>query len=584
MALLVVPPWDEETPWPTLGPELCDFIEDRAVYGPGSLQGQPYEIDPEFRAFLYRTYEVYPQKVSRSFAGAGPGLVVKDPHPQAGRRRFKRAGLSVRKGLAKTEKMAIIAGSELHPEGPVRCDGFDAKGEPVGRPVMSPYIPMLAVTIDQVEELAYGALKYIIEHGPDPDLFDISLERIIRLDDRGREDGKAVPLSNSPGARDGARTTLNCFDEPHHLFLPRQKKAHTTMDANLPKRPLEDPWSLYVGTAGQPGQDSIAEDLHTDALAIRDGKKSDPRLFYVYRWADDKNPRTGAAYDLAVKEERLEAIAEATGPAGEYGPGQFEDIAEKWERHGADKGFLERVWLNRWRKSDEQAFDAVRWATNLCHVGGDPKAPKRLIIPRGARVAGGFDGARRKDSTAIVITELTTGTQEIWGLWERPGEGESGYDPDWEVPEDQVQASIEDLMRVMDVWKVYADPPYWTDTVGKWAGTWPDKVEEWWTNRHRLMAQKVRAYREAMADGSVGWSADHRYAADFSRHIAAAGRNELSGVKDDDDEQLVILAKIHPDRKFDAAMAGCLSWTCYLDALKAGANVPRTPTRPRRIR
>lgn len=566
MALLVVPSWDEAEPWPTLGPQVCDFIEDRAVYGPGSLAGQPYEIDPEFRAFLYRAYEVYPKG-----------------HPQAGRRRFKRAGLSVRKGLAKTEKMAILAMCELHPEGPVRCDGFDATGEPVGRPVRSPYIPMLAVTIEQVEELAYGALKYVIEHGPDMDLFDISLERIIRLDDLGREDGKAVPLSNSPGARDGARTTLNCFDEPHHLHLPRQKKAHTTMDANLPKRPLEDPWSLYVGTAGQPGQDSIAEDLHKDAIAIRDGKKSDPRLFYVYRWADEKNPRTGAAYDLDVKAERLEAIAEATGPAGEFGPGQYEDIAEKWERHGADKAFLERVWLNRWRKSDEQAFDTVRWA-NLCRVGGDPDAGLRPSIPRGARVAAGFDGARRKDSTAFVITEIATGTQEIWGLWERPTEEADDYDPDWEVPEDQVQASVEELMRVMDVWKLYADPPYWTDTVGKWAGTWPDRVEEWWTNRHRLMAQKIRAYREAQADGSVGWSADHRYAADLARHIGNAGRNDLSGVRDDDDEQLFILAKIHPDRKFDAAMAGCLSWTCYLDAIKSGANVPRTPTRPRRIR
>lgn len=567
MGLLVVPPWDDEEPWPTLGPQLTDFIEDRAVYGPGSLQGQPYEIDDEFRAFLYRTYEVYP----------------KDSGPQAGRRRFKRAGLSVRKGLAKTEKMAIVAMCELHPESPVRCDGFDAAGEPVGRPVRAPYIPMLAVTIDQVEELAYGALKYIVENGPDADLFDVSLERIVRLDDRGHEDGKAVPLSNSPSARDGARTTCNCFDEPHHLHLPRQKKAHTTMDANLPKRPLEDPWSLYVGTAGQPGQQSIAEDLHTDAINIRDGKNTDPRLFYVYRWADETNPRTSAKYDLEDKTERIEAIAEATGPAGEFGPGQFEDIAEKWERHGADKGFLERVWLNRWTKSDEQAFDTPRWA-QLCHVGGDPEAELRPRIPRGALVTAGFDGARRKDSTAIVITELATGTQEIWGLWERPLETEPGYDPNWEIDESVVQASFDELMKVMDVWMLYADPPYWTDTVGKWAGAHPDKVEEWWTSRHRMMAQKIRAYREAMADGAVGWSAADPGAADLGTHVAAAGRSDLNGVRDDDDEPLFILTKIHPDRKFDAAMAGCLSWTAYLDAVKAGATKTRVPTRPRRIR
>ncbi|HZL05234.1 MAG TPA: large terminase, partial [Coriobacteriia bacterium] len=248
--LLVVPGPDSE-PWPTLGPQVCALIEERVVYGPGSLQGQPYVIDPEFRAFIYRASEVFPKG-----------------HPWAGRRRFKRVGMSVRKGLAKTEKMAVFAFVELHPEGPTRCDGFDAHGNPVGRPVRSPYIPMLAVTVEQVEELAFGALKYIIEEGPDADLFDVSLERIIRLDEWGRADGRAVPLSNSPGARDGARTTLNCFDEPHRLYLPRQLQAHTTMDANLPKRPLDDPWSLYVGTAGELGQKSVAEQLHTEAEMI----------------------------------------------------------------------------------------------------------------------------------------------------------------------------------------------------------------------------------------------------------------------------------------------------------------------------
>ena len=524
---------------------MCDFIEDRVIYGPGSLKGQPYKIDPQFRAFLYRAYEVFPKG-----------------HAQEGRRRFKRAGLSVRKGLAKTEQLAAICFAELHPDGPVRFDGWDADGNPVGKPVADPYIPMLSVTVEQVEELGYGALKVMCEEGPDADLFDVSLERIVRLDEFGRADGKAVPLANSPGARDGARTTLNAFDEPHRLFLPRQRDAHSTMDANLPKRPMEDPWSLYVGTAGQPGQNSIAEDLHTDALAIRDGKNKDPRLFYVYRWADGK-------YDLEVKEQRLAAIDEATGPAGEFAPGQFEDIAEKWERHGADKGFLERVWLNRWTKSDEQAFDTQAWA-GLARPG---------TIEPGALVTAGFDGARRKDSTAIVITELATGTQEVWALWERDVE-----DPEWEIDETEVDAAVDDLFRVMDVYMLFCDPPYWVDLVGKWAGRYHGRVEEWWTERPRPMAQKIRAYREAIASGAVGWSEEHRDAEAFARHIAAAGRRELRGIVDDDDEPLFVLQKIHQDRKFDAAMAAVLSWAAYLHALKKGAKPRQKTWAPRRLR
>ena len=385
--LLVVPGVDDQ-PWPTIGPQVVDFLEERAVYGKGSLEGEPYVVDPEFKAFIYRAFEVFPKG-----------------HPWAGRRRFKRVGLSVRKGLAKTEKESLLVYAHIHPEGPAKCDGFDSSGNPVAAPIKRPYVPMLAYSLEQVEELAFGTLSYIVSNGPDADLFDVSLERILRLDDFGREDGKALPLAQSPDSRDGALTTLNAFDEPHRLYMPRHIKAHETMDANLEKRPLEDPWALYVGTAGELGQDSIAERLHTEAEQIRDGKMERPDLFYLYR-------SDSGGHDLTDKAQRITAIAEATGPAGEWGPGQFDGIASKWDRPGADKAYLERVWLNRWVKSGQQAFDVKRWPA-LAHVKGSVANELRPMIPKGAAVTVGFDGARRRDSTAMVITELATVTQEL---------------------------------------------------------------------------------------------------------------------------------------------------------------------------
>lgn len=541
--LLVVPGPDPE-PWPTLGRQVCQFIEERAVYGPGSLQGEPYRIDPEFKAFLYRAYEVYPKG-----------------HEWAGRRRFKRVGMSVRKGLAKTEKEAVMVLVDLHPEAPARCDGFDANGRPVGRPVRSPYIPMLAVTAEQVEELAFGALRYIIEHGPDADLFDSSLERIIRLDEYGREDGKALPLANAPGSRDGARTTLNAFDEPHRLYLPRARQAHETMSGNLPKRPLEDPYSLYVGTAGQPGQNSIAEDVHKEALAIAAGTIERPDLLYLYR-SDDGD------HDLDVKDERIAAIREATGPAGEWGPGQFDDIASQWDRPGADKAYLERVWLNRWRKSGSQFFDMRRVEELL--------KPESTIANDGF-VALGFDGARFRDATALVATDITTGLQELLGMWERPADVE-----DWEVPEDEVTELVAATMKRYEVWKLYADPPHWVETIGSWSAKWPDRVEEWWTKRSILMAYTHRAYLEAIGSGAVTFGGDDTGRTDFLphadmvRHLANAGVHELK-VRDDEGKPLLVMRKQdgNEELKFDAAMAGSLSWKACLDARKAGAKPRR---------
>ena len=542
--LLVVPGPDPE-PYPTLGPQICDLIEERAVYGPGSLQGESYRLDPEFRAFIHRAYEVFPRG-----------------HEWAGRRRFKRVGLSVRKGLAKTEKQALLAFCELHPDGPTRFDGWDAHGNPVGRPVRAPYIPMLAVSVDQVEELAYGALKYIISEGPDVDLFDVGEDRILRLDYRGRADGKAVPLSNSPGSRDGARTTLNCFDEPHRLYLPRQLQAHQTMDANLPKRPLDDPWSLYVGTAGQPGQGSVAEELHREAEMIAEGKIERPDLFYLYRTDD-------GGHDLSNKSERIKAVEEATGPAGEWGPGQFDEIASKWDRPGADGPYLERVWLNRWQRQGSQFFDPKKL---------DELSRPDERIADGAFITLGFDGARRRDATALVATEISSGLQELLGLWEQ-----DELDDEWEVPEDEVTDAVADAMKRFAVWRLYADPPWWIDTVGSWYARWPDCVEEWWTNRKTAMAYASRAYVEAIDAGIVIFGGTEQRNADLLRHLKNAGRHELKLV-DDQGKPLTVMRKQdgRDELKHDAAIAGCLSWKACLDARKANAKPPRRGM-PRRI-
>ncbi len=67
----------------------------------------------------------------------------------------------------------------------------DAFGNPVGKPVAFPYIPMMAVTEEQLSELAYGVLKYVVEHGEDADMFDASLDRIVRLDARVSPTGVA---------------------------------------------------------------------------------------------------------------------------------------------------------------------------------------------------------------------------------------------------------------------------------------------------------------------------------------------------------------------------------------------------------
>lgn len=527
MATLIVPKPDPE-PWPTLGPQVVAFLEERAVFGPGDLRGQPATLDAEKRGAIYRAYEVFPKG-----------------HPRAGRRRFSRVGLSWPKGTAKTEFMAWIAYAELHPESPVRCDGFDASGEPVGRPVSDPYIPLVAYTAEQTEELAFGALYVVCSEGPDPDLFDIGLTRIMRANG----DGKAVPLAGSPNSRDGARTTFQGFDETHRLVLPRLRQAHETMLGNLPKRPLADPWALETTTAFEPGAGSVAESTYDEAVMIDQGKLDNPSLFYFHRFA-------GPGHDLDSHAGRVAAVREARGPAAEWS--DVDAVAAQWARPGADGPYLERVWLNRTVQSSRQAFDVRAWA-KLAEPGA--------MLPDGELVTVGFDGARVRDATGLVVVGVESGLVVPWGCWQRPA-----HLPDsepWEVPESEVDAAVRDIFDRFDVWRMYGDPPYWQDALRRWSGEYGERrVVEWWTNRHRPTAYACRTLATAIATGGLRHTGDR----ELTAHVANARRKELS-VRDEDGAPLWRIEKARPDspHKIDLAMALVLAWEARGDALASGA-------------
>lgn len=520
--ILCVPPLDEE-PWPTLGPQVCDFIESYLVFGPGDLRGQPAKLDAEKRALIYRMYEVYPQG-----------------HLLAGRRRFKRVAISLRKGSAKTEFAAWIAACELHPDAPVRCLGWDGHGNPIGGPVTDPYIPLVAYTEEQSDELAYGALRVILQHSPLAGDFDIGLERIMRVGG----DGKAVSLATAPDARDGARTTFQVCDETHRWTLPRLKRAHRTMLANVPKRRLADAWTLEITTAPAPGEGSVAEETMDYARQVADGKIADSQLFFFHRQASDH-------HDLSTPEGIRAAVVEASGPVAEWS--DIDSIVAQWADPTADRAYLERVWLNRLVRASERAFDAERWRA-LARPDYRPA--------EGALITLGFDGSRYIDATALVATEVPTGFQWLVGLWENPGlEG-------WEVPAPEVEAKVAEAFERYQVWRLYADPPYWESYVAQWAGRYgEERVLEWWTNRPKPMAYAIRSFANAIASGEISHDGNPHLA----RHIGNACRHLLN-IRDEAGMQLWTIYKERPDspHKIDGAMAAILSWEARNDAVAAG--------------
>jgi hypothetical protein len=536
VSVFVVPSLDEE-PWPTLGPQVRQLIKDRAIHGPGDLRGQPAVIDGEKAALIDRMYQVYPRD-----------------HPRAGRRRFKRCAVSLRKGSAKTELAAWVMFAELHPEGPVRTDGWRKVGglwEPVGRPVTDPYIPMVAYTEEQTEELAYGALLCICQEGPDADLFDAGKERITRI----YGDGKAEALASSPNSADGARTTCQHFDETHRMVLPRLKDARQTMRNNIPKRVIADAWELETTTTYAEGEGSCAQDTHEYAELIAKGKVKDSTLFFFHREAPARDDE-----DLDDPEQIRQAIRVASGPALAQWTdfeGQVDSIASLYAQPDTDKAYWERVWLNRRVSASRQAFDAARWNKVL--------ARPDVRIEHGEPIVIGFDGARWRDACGFIGTHIETGFQWPLAAWEKP---EDVKPEDWEVTDEQVDGALDEIMNLYKVFFVFADPPRFEANVAKWAGKYGDKrVAEWYTNRPRQIGQAMRAFKTAQTSGELTHNGDERY----GRHIANSRKGDLNQ-RDDDDTPLWTIYKPRPDSPLfiDLAMAGCLSWQARLAALAKG--------------
>src|SRR5574342_158279 len=132
---------------PTLGFVVLDFIESSCVIPDGLYQGDPFILSEEQREFTLALYELQPDakpnptKPSRAFVHDRGGQLVA---PQK---------------WGKGPFSAAIVLAEAY--GPVLFDGWDADGEPVGRPWPTPHIQITAVSEDQTENVWRALLPMI---------------------------------------------------------------------------------------------------------------------------------------------------------------------------------------------------------------------------------------------------------------------------------------------------------------------------------------------------------------------------------------------------------------------------------------
>ena len=565
MSTFIVPPLEDDGEWPSLGPQVVSWQESMLAFGPGDLLGKPYRLDDEDRALVERAYQVYPPQHTGACRfdvdpadTSGSAWRCSVGNGKCGRRRFDTVVVMTRKGTLKSERLAATCAVELSTDGPVRCDGFRRQGkrwEPVGRPVVSPFVFLFAFAKEQAEDTSWDAMRHMIGKGPGADQFDIWEERIVRRDGTG----EAKALATAPDSRDGGKTTFQGKEEGHRWTLPRQREAHQTTRGNLSKRPIAEPWEMHATTMYAPGEGSVIEELHDAARKMTPAEARTSRLFLFYRWADTRikiRHEDGTLDRAAVRE----AIIDASGPIKSRWSDPDGIAAVQFFAPGADPEYAERTWLNRGLKRSEIAFDVEAWKRHATNDG--------YRIADGALVTLGLDGSRgtadaRKpaDHTGLVATEVSTGFQQMLGHWD-PATFE-----DKRIPRNDVDAAVADAFTRFDVWRLYADPPDWDSEIAAWRAQHGERVFEWFTWRERAMGFACANYAKAIVSGEVSNDGNPAFAA----HVGHAHKRLVSA-RDEHGERLWVIQKEREGSalKIDLATCGVLSWEARTDAIAAG--------------
>lgn len=500
---------DDETPDLTLGYEVALWIEDNCAIPDGDRAGEPFVLTDEQLRFVLWWYALNPD----------------------GSFRFRRSLLVRPQKWGKGPLSAAIICAEA--AGPVVFDGFDQGGLPKGRPWATPWIQVVAVSEDQTDNV-WTALVPMIELGNlSAEVPDTGKTRINLTGPTGAK-GLIEPVTSAAISRLGQRLTFALHDETHSWTDHNGgSKLADTQRRNLGGMGGR---SLETTNAWDPAEDSVAQ--HTFEVNLPDVL------------VDYPEPRAGS---IRNHRERKRVLKHAYAGAPWVDLDRIDSEIE--ELVGRDPGQAERFFLNRIVAGADRAFDVKVFKS----LGNGER------IPNGRKVTLGFDGARHHDATGIVATDIGSGHQQVVAVWERPADVP---EDEWEVPSVEVHDAVAEAFDIWDVWRIYADPPYWQTEIDEWAGRYgAERVVKWWTNRLKSMAFAIESWQTDFMDGKLSHDGNEV----LVRHVGHAVKRPTR-MRDDNGAFLWVISKDgqKSPRKIDLVMAAILSWKGRSDAISDG--------------
>lgn len=529
---------------PTLGWEVIDWMTE-FLAAPDRAEYEPLVLTMEQARFVLRFYEL---------------------DPKTGRRIYRRGVYSRPKGSGKSPLLAGIACAEAL--GPVVPDGWNAQGQPIGRPwadLRTPWVQLAAVSEDQTRN-AWSPLLEMLREGPAIDAYPglEPMETFVNL-----PKGRLEFVTSAATSREGNRPVFAVLDQTEEWKTTNGGvKLAATIRRNLGKT---NGTSIESPNAYEPGAGSVAEDSAEFWKRIADGRVKDSGLLYDHREAP---PET----DMADRDSLMAGLAFAYGDSAVDAGGWVDlerIVAEVWDP-STDPQDARRFYLNQVTHASDSWISQPEWAG---------RADATKVIADRDTIVLGFDGSRARargvtDATALIGCRVSDGHLFEVGVWEQP-QGPAGKD--WRVPVVEVEAAVTQTFDRFNVVGFFADPALWESYIAQWEARFHRKLKvkasqqhpiEWWMTRQTLMVRALEQFHSAVVDGEL----THDGTLTLTRHVLnARRRTSRSGIQ---------IAKEHPDspRKIDAAVAAVLAWEARLAAVAAGIGRHGSGAIPRRIR
>ena len=409
-------------------------------------------------------------------------------------------------------------------------------GEPMGMPWPTPLIQITAISEEQTQNI-YDVLRPMIEYGPLVDVIPKTGEEFIRLPGGGRID----TVTSSAMSRLGQRVT----------FVPQDEVGLWTKTNGMER--VAD--TQFRGLAGMGGRASLTTNAWNPAEGSVAQVQFESAAKDVYRQFDQ--PPTNLSYRNKLERRKIHQFVYGDALKQNGGHVDLDAIeAEAFDLIERDLAQAERFFGNRIVAGTDSWIDPLQWDERM-----DASRP----IQPGDEITVGFDGSLRDDSTALVGCRVEDGHLFLIGVWECPDDVDEASS--WEVPVGEVDAAVSEIFATYNVARMYCDPAYWQDIVGRWASEFGEKiVVEWWTNRERAMCAANERFHTAVVTGQL----THDGGEKMATHVRNAKRKETrSGV---------VIRKSTPKskQKIDIAMCAVLAYEARGDVIASGSTRKKT--------